>query len=419
MDILIKNGIIITQDDERKIFKGNIAINGNLITYVGKEMPSGNFDSIIDATDKLVLPGFINTHTHVAMTGFKGLLDDMELNEFLNKTSELDSKRTDDGIFNSSLLGIYEMINGGITSFLDLYYSEDIIESAVKKTGIRAYLAWATLDREFTTQKGEPVNNAENFIKQTHADTVKPLIGVQGIYVSSDENYYRVKDISKKYGVKIHTHLSETRQEVYDFVKKNGERPVEHLYKINFLDDNVIAAHTVWVTLNEIKMLAKSGTKVSWNAVSNAKLASGGTMPVPEMIANNVNISLGTDSSGSNNSLNMFEEMKFSSLMINNDRWNADTVKSQQILDMATRNAGKALGENIGILKPGYLADLIIIDGRAVNMIASNENNAINNIIFSATPENVRFVIVNGRILKHDGNIPGFDPEKFARLNYL
>ncbi len=133
MDILIKNGIIITQDDERKIFKGNIAINGNLITYVGKEMPSGNFDSIIDATDKLVLPGFINTHTHVAMTGFKGLLDDMELNEFLNKTSELDSKRTDDGIFNSSLLGIYEMINGGITSFLDLYYSEDIIESAVKK----------------------------------------------------------------------------------------------------------------------------------------------------------------------------------------------------------------------------------------------------------------------------------------------
>ncbi len=202
-------------------------------------------------------------------------------------------------------------------------------------------------------------------------------------------------------------------------LKKNGERPVEHLYKINFLDDNVIAAHTVWVTLNEIKMLAKSGTKVSWNAVSNAKLASGGTMPVPEMIANNVNISLGTDSSGSNNSLNMFEEMKFSSLMINNDRWNADTVKSQQILDMATRNAGKALGENIGILKPGYLADLIIIDGRAVNMIPSNENNAINNIIFSATPENVRFVIVNGRILKHDGNISGFDPEKFARLNYL
>ncbi len=419
MDVLIKDGLIITEDDDRKIFRGNILIEGNVIKYVGKDMPEHGNAIEINAENKIVMPGFINTHTHIAMSGFKGILDNMVLNEFLIKTSELDSKRTDEGIYNSSLLGINEMINSGTTSFLDLYYSENIIEKAVKKTGIRAFLSWATLDEEFTTQKGNPVNNAENFIRATHPDTVEPLIGVQGIYVSSDENYLRVREVSEKYGVKIHTHLSETRKEVYDFVREKKERPVEHLYKIGFLNKNVIAAHCVWVTLNEIKLLSKSGTRVSWNATSNAKLASGGTAPVPEMLKNDVNVSLGTDSSGSNNSLNMLEEMKFSSLSINNDRWSPAVVKSQEILDMATRNAGIALNKNIGIIKPGYLADIIIINSHNVNMIPTNTQNAINNVIFSANPENVEYVIINGEIVKSRGIIKNLNEDNLMDLNYL
>ncbi len=415
MRLLIKNGIIITENDNRDIINGNILIDGNIIKYIGREMPE--HDAEINAENKIVMPGFINTHTHVAMSGFKGILDDMVLDDFLRKTSDLDSRRTDNGIYNSSLLGMYEMINSGTTSFLDLYYSEDIIEKAVRKTGIRAFLAWATLDEEYTTQKGNPVKNAENFIRKEHIDTVKPLIGVQGVYASSDENYYRVKDVSEKYNVMVHTHLSETRREVYDFVKKHDERPVEHLNSINFLSNRVIAAHCVWVTLNEIKMLSKSNVKVSWNAVSNAKLASGGIAPVPEMINNNVNISLGTDSSGSNNSLNMFEEMKFSLLSINNDRWSPDTVRSQKILDMATRDAGIALNEKIGIIKEGYYADLIILDGNKFNMIPYNNDNTVNNIVFSANPENVEYTIVNGRILKDKYKINS--EVDFRELNYL
>jgi 5-methylthioadenosine/S-adenosylhomocysteine deaminase len=199
----------------------------------------------------------------------------------------------------------------------------------------------------------------------------------------------------------VHTHLSETRKEVYDFVKIHGERPVEHLNSINFLSDRLIAAHCVWVTLNEIKMLSNSNTRVSWNAVSNAKLASGGIAPIPEMINNNVNVSLGTDSSGSNNSLNVFEEMKFSLLSINNDRWSADTLKSQKILDMATRDAGIALKEKIGIIRENYYADIIIIDANKFNMIPYNNENVVNNIVFSANPENVEYVIINGKILKN------------------
>jgi len=414
MRLLIKDGIIVTENDNRDIIKGNILIENNVIKYIGNDIPE--HDKEINAKNKIVMPGFINTHTHIAMTGFKGVLDDIVLNDFLEKTSDLDSKRTDDGIYNSSLLGMYEMINSGTTSFLDLYYSEDIIEKAVKKTGIRSFLAWATLDEDYTTQKGNPVKNAENFIKKEHIPLVKPLIGVQGIYVSSDENYYKVNEIANRYNVMITTHLSETRKEVYDFVKIHDERPVEHLNSINFLSDRLIAAHCVWVTLNEIKMLSKNNTKVSWNAISNAKLASGGIAPVPEMINNNVNVSLGTDSSGSNNSLDMFEEMKFSLLSINNDRWSPDTVKSQKILDMATRDAGIALNEKIGIIKENYYADIIIIDPK-FNMIPYNNKNVVNNIVFSANPENVEYTIVNGKILKNKYKIN--NKIDFTELNYL
>lgn len=416
MSILIKNGTIITENDNRDILHANILVDGNKITYIGsEELPH---DNEIDATGKVILPGFINTHTHVGMSGFKGLLDDMVLSEFLAKTSKLDSQRTEEGIYNSSLLGMNEMINSGITSFVDLYYSEDVIEKAVEKTGMRGFLAWATLDQEFTTQKGDPVKNAESFIKKKHPDTVTPMAGIQGIYVSSDENYFRVKELSEKYNVMVHTHLSETRKEVYDFVKTHNERPVEHLGSIGFLSDKLIAAHCVWITLNEIKLLSKYNTSVSWNSISNAKLASGGIAPVPELLSNSVNISLGTDSSGSNNSLNMFEEMKYSAISINNDRWSADTVKSQQILDMATRNAGMALHAPIGIIKEGYLADLIVLDMEQYNTMPYTDSNIVNNIVFSANSGNVEQVMVNGKIImKKDSSKTGVS--FFSGLNYL
>ncbi len=415
MRLLIKNGTVITENDQRDIIKTNILIENDKIAYVGSDAPE--HEDEIDAEGLIVLPGFINTHAHIGMSGFKGLLDDIVLKDFLEKTSDLDANRTEEGIYNSSKLGINEMLDSGITSFVDLYYSEDIIEKAVKETGIRAFLAWATLDRKFTTQHGDPVNNAENFIRKNHYETVIPMIGVQGIYVSSDENYNRVNDISKKYNVMIHTHLSETRKEVYDFVKEHNQRPVEHLQSINFLSDRVIAAHCVWITLNEIKMLASSGTSVSWNAISNAKLASGGIAPVPEMLEHKINVTLGTDSSGSNNSLNMFEEMKFSAIAMNNDRWSADTLKAQEILDMATRNAGIALKSKIGIIKEGYFADLILLDMKKFNTIPYTINNIVNNIIFSANSGNVKYVIVNGKILR--GREDKTKMEDYTSLNYM
>ena len=164
MSILIKNGTIITENDSREIVRANILVDNNKIVYIGREEPE--HDSEINADGKFILPGFINTHTHIGMSGFKGLLDDIVLSEFLDKTSKLDADRTEEGIYNSSLLGIKEMLNSGITSFVDLYYSEDVIERAVEKTGIRGFLAWATLDQQFTTQKGDPVKKCRGIYKE-------------------------------------------------------------------------------------------------------------------------------------------------------------------------------------------------------------------------------------------------------------
>ena len=160
--ILIKNAMIISQNNERDILKGDILINGNKIVKIGK--CTEDAERIIDASRMIAVPGFVNTHAHVAMSHLKGRLDDMPLDMFLEKTFELDGKRTEKGIYNSARLGIDEMISGGITSFADLYYSEDIIARAVKDSGIRGFLSWNTLDEEFTTQNGNPVKNAENFI---------------------------------------------------------------------------------------------------------------------------------------------------------------------------------------------------------------------------------------------------------------
>ena len=398
--ILIRNGLIITQDASRRILKGDILIEGKKISKIGRI--KGSADIEIDAAGNAILPGFINTHAHVAMAHLKGLLDDISLEAFLERTFSLDSNRSDKGIYNASMLGMAEMIDSGITSFHDLYYSEDIIAKAASRFGIRAFLAWVTLDEEYTTQKGSPLKNAESFIRKKHGDLVTPSVGIQGIYVASDETYSGAMQIARKYETTMHTHLSETRKEVYDYAARhNGQRPVEHLASIGFLDSSLIAAHCAFVTMREVRQLAKASVRVSWNSISNCKLGTGGMPPVPEMLEHGITISLGTDSNGSNNSLNMFEMMKFSSLLVKSARWNPAVINAQKILDMATRDAASSLHRNdIGVLKEGNLADIIMIDLNKSNLIPANADNIVQGIVYSANPSNVDTVIVNGSILK-------------------
>ncbi|EQD29352.1 5-methylthioadenosine/S-adenosylhomocysteine deaminase [mine drainage metagenome] len=399
MSILIKGALIATQDKRRAVVKGNVLIDGNRIAYVGRKAPKAS--DVVDGRGKAVIPGLINTHTHVAMAHMKGLLDDIGLDGFLERTFKYDSSRTDNGIYNSAMLGILEMINSGTTSFLDLYYSEDIVAKAAEKAGIRAFLSWVTLDDEFTTQTGSPLRNAEKFItKYGKNRLVTPSIGIQGVYVAGDETMLKAKEIADRHGTLLHMHLAETRSEVTQVAKKFGERPAAHIGKLGLADDRLVAAHCIWLNGSEVRMLGNRHANISWNQVSNSKLASG-MAKVVELASSGANMTIGTDSNGSNNSLNMLESMKFSALAAKSEYDDAASITAQQVFDMATVNAAKALGRgDLGSVERDKTADLVIMDINAPNMRPTSSDNLINNVVYSSNPSNVCCVIIDGKIVK-------------------
>ena len=404
MSLLLKNcRFLVTQDSDRRVLeKSDVLISENIIEKVGKGLKG---DEVIDCSDSLVMPGLVNTHTHISMTKLRGVADDVVLDDFLKKTYAIDSKLKEKDVYEGALLGCLESIKFGTTCFNDLYYFEDEIAKASVELGLRANLAWACLDKEMTTQKGDPVDNCEGFVKrwQGKEELVSPEVGVQGVYVTSEETYARAKELGEKYGVKTHTHLSETRKEVYDNVKKVGKRPVEWLDGIGFLNERLTAAHCVWLTKKEMDMLAKAKVSVSHNPTSNLKLASGGLCPVPELIERGANVTIGTDSCASNNNLDLFKEMKLAALLHKNAKWDATLVSAQEALDMATINGAKALGVNCGSVEEGKLADLLIIGLKKANLTPMN--NVVSNIVYSMNGSDVDTSIINGKVIMKEREV--------------
>ena len=273
MSLLLRGGLVVTQDPRRRLFAGDVLVDDGRIAAVGSVDRAA--DEVIDATGSAVLPGFINLHHHVANTLLRGIADDMPLEELLPKVYAVDAKLTRRDVQIGALLGCVEMIRSGTTSFHDLFYWEDEVARAVRESGMRGFLSWVTLDEAFTTQHGSPLKNADAFVAKQKGDPlVTPSVGVQGVYAASQETYARAKEIAARHDVRLHTHLSETRGEVEGHRKKTGLRPVEWLEKIDFLDPRVTAAHCVWVTINEVRTLARHGVSVAHCPVSNMKLAS-------------------------------------------------------------------------------------------------------------------------------------------------
>jgi len=406
MSILLKNcRFLVTQDSSRKVLEGkDLLIEGD-ISRIGNNLNKNlSGAEVIDCSDSLVMPGLVNTHTHIAMSKMRGVADDVVLEEFLEKTYKIDSKMSEKDVYEGALLGCLESIKFGTTCFNDLYYFEDEVAKAAIKLGIRANLAWAVLDKDKTTQKGDPAKNCEAFVKRWKGKNglVVPEVGVQGVYAASEETYARAAGIAEKNDVKTHTHLSETRMEVYGCVKATGKRPPELLAKSGFLNKRLTAAHCVWLTKSEMDLLAKSGASVSHNPTSNLKLASGGLAPVPELLERKVNVCLGTDSCASNNNLDLFKEMKLAALLHKNAKWDATLVPAQAALDMATVNGAKALGINAGSLEEGKLADIIIVGLRKPHLVPTDKNNVISNIVYSMSGSDVDTSIIDGKIVMQD-----------------
>jgi 5-methylthioadenosine/S-adenosylhomocysteine deaminase len=230
------------------------------------------------------------------------------------------------------------------------------------------------------------------------------------IYLCSPELLKASAALSKKHNAVLHIHLSETRKEVFDCLEKHKVRPAYYLDSLGLLTASTEAAHCVWMAKEEVKLLASRGVSASLCPVSNLKLASGGVAPYPEMLQSGMNVSLGTDGAASNNSLSMLETMKFLALVVKNARWDATSATAEQVLRAATAGGARALGIESGELKAGKLADIILMDARAPNLIPAH--NAAANIAYSAHAGNVTDSIINGKIVMRDRKLLTLDEGK-------
>ncbi|NLL94676.1 MAG: amidohydrolase family protein [Thermoplasmatales archaeon] len=405
MVTVIRGATVVTQNANRDVLVGDVAVEGGRIAYVGPSY-DGTGDEEIDAKGDVLMPGMVNTHTHVAMSVMKGVVDDLRFDEFLDRVFVIDSDRTDADMELGATLGCMEMIRGGTTTFVDLYYSQDVIARAVEAAGLRAVLCWCCLDEEFTTQKGNPVDNCRRFCASlSGSNRITPAVGLQGVYVCNEETCVSARELSDNLGVPLNLHLSETRGEVNEHKRKTGMRPAEWLAHIGALSERCIAAHAAWLTPREVSLMGEAGMSVSTCPVSNMKLATGGIAPVPEFLERGVNVSVGTDGSTTNNTLDMFAEMKTLALLQKSSRWDPTVVTAQQLLDFATLGGAKAIGmaDEIGSIEAGKRADLIVLDGKAPNLRPLVPENVVSNIAYSASSLNVRLTMCDGRVLYRDG----------------
>lgn len=407
MSILIKNATIITQNMKREVLKNtDVFIEDNKITRIGRELKE-KAEFGIDARNKLILPGLVNTHTHLAMTLFRGYVDDMNFWEaWPSRVWPREAKLKAGDVYWGSLLGCLEMIKSGTTCFADMYFFMDETAKAVKESGMRANLSYGMIDLGNAKKREKELKVGEEFVKSYNNSAERRIrcsFGPHAPYTCSKELLEKTIALAKKYDVLVQIHLSETRKEVFDCIKQFGMRPVEYLDSIKFLNNRIIAAHCVWLTKQETKILGKKKVNVSHNPVSNMKLAGGGVPPIPEMVKNDVCVTFGTDGAVSNNSLNLIETMKVGALLQKTHRWDARVLNAQQALDFATVNGAKALKLEAGSIATGKLADIVMFDLKSPNLIPAH--NLVSNIVYSADPSSISDVIINGRIVLEDRKI--------------
>ncbi|MEA2113063.1 MAG: amidohydrolase [Patescibacteria group bacterium] len=420
--ILIKNIDIVTQNKKRQIIKnGAIVIDGDTIKKIGpnKEIEkeyAKQAQKIINGRGQVALPGLINTHTHLAMSLLRGYADDLLLEDWWqNYIYPIESKFSREEVYWGSLLAMLEMIKSGTTCFADFYYYENEVGRAAQEIGMRGILGCAILDFPtfyFKTAVGA-FKKIEKLIK-TKTKLTDFAVAPHMIQTTSLETYKKAKKIAREHNLLLTTHLGETKQEVNFCLKKYKKRPVELLEENGILDERSFLAHCCWLNKKEIKILARSGASVAHCPVSNMKLASG-TMPLKKMAQAGVNVSLGTDGACSNNSLDMFGEMKTAALAHKSHSLDPTLAGAQTVLDMATINGAKALGldNEIGSLEPCKKADIMIIDFKKPHLTPCH--NLVSNIVYAAKGSDVETVIINGKIIMENRKIKGVDEKKVLR----
>ncbi|MCL2577532.1 MAG: amidohydrolase [Defluviitaleaceae bacterium] len=414
MEILFKNATVVTMNPEAPILENaNVGIsNGKIkISDVEKEKAA----RVIDCTNKVLMPGLYNCHTHAGMTLFRGYANDRALEDWLfNYLIPAESKLTSALVRTGTLLAMAEMLSSGTVAFSDMYCDMDEVARTAREVGMIANICNGVIgfdEENFDYFSCKEYNQTIRALEEKNDTAVIIDASIHSVYTSFPRVWEQVLELAKKNNLRMHVHLSETQTEHENCVKKYGKTPTAIFAEHGVFDVPCIAAHGVWVTDEDIEILAAKNVTVVHNPLSNLKLASG-LAPVTKMLQADVNVALGTDGVSSNNSHDLFEELKMASLLQKYITADPTILPAYETLKMATSNGAKAQGResSSGILKDGYDADMLLID--MDNPRQTMCYDPILNLAYSTSGRDVEMTIVRGRILYEKGEYTTIDIEK-------
>lgn len=428
MSVLIRNiDFAVTMDKKRRFQKdASIVIEDDRIVELGptEELKRNysNTDKVIDAKGMVAFPGLINSHAHLSQTILRGLADDLPLIEWLKPIFLLRKDASREEIILSTALGCLEMIKNGITTVATLQSSRYIDDAAkiIQESGLRSVIARISTDyKEVETTPVESVDQSirgnEVFIRRWHnsaSGRIRVMLGPLGLPASSLELFKQMKELSKKYKVGIHTHAGENKKTSGELNRQYGKGEIGVLNDLGILGPDVVLAHCISVSDDDITLLSGTRTNVVHCPCSNMKLATG-IAPIPKMIESGINVALGTDGAPSNNRLDMITEMKHAALLHKVATLSPKAIHATQVLEMATINGAKALKvENeVGSLEKDKKADLILVGFRKPHLLPNW--NPISHLVYSATGCDVETVICNGQVLMENRKLKTLDEESF------
>lgn len=419
VDLLIANGLVVSMDTQMTVIE-----NGSVVVHKGEIVAVGPSTTIkerysaarsIDAAGKLVMPGLVNSHTHAAMTLFRGLADDLPLDTWLTKHIWPAEAKfiTPAAVRSGANLALAEMIRSGTTTFSDMYFFADELAQAAKTAGVRAVVGEAVLD--FPTPDSKSPQESFTTIEKLAATWKNdPLItiavGTHSPYTCSQETLKSAKKLADTLGLPLTIHVSETSKEVADLTAKYGIPPFEYLDRLGFFGGTVIVAHAVYPTAKEIKLMAEKQVGVAHNPGSNMKLASG-VAPVTEMLQAGIAVGLGTDGAASNNNLSIFKEMNLAALLQKVSRLEPIALSAAEVVKAATIGGAKVLGleKRIGSLEKGKRADLILIDLNRPHLVPFY--NVYSELVYATNGADVETVIIEGRIVMQNRKLVTLDED--------
>lgn len=409
MKILFKNVNTLLYDSNYYISVKDVLIKDNIIEKIG--CVEEDVDRIIDGENKLLIPGLINLHTHIYMTIFRNIADDLPFSEWLfEKILPLEDHLTEEDSYYASLLGIMEMLSTGTTCFNDMYVFTNATSKAVYESGIRAVLGRGLVGEQKYNGADRRINEVLQEMKLWEGKS--PLMtfawAPHAAYTCSQEYLRSISEFSKD--KIIHTHMSESENENKDIINKYGIRPSKYYEDAGILTDRTILAHCVDLNAEDIERIKYAGSSIVSCPVSNLKLGNG-IANIPKLMSEGINICLGTDGPASNNTLNMFKEIQFMSLIHKGVHKCADIVTASDTIKFATQNGAKALGFNkIGLIEEGYSADLVLLNLDEPGNQPTN--NLVSALAYTMNGSQVHLTMVSGKILYDDGQFCTIDSEK-------